>query len=264
MIVDISFSSLALAAALLLFNVAISRVLDLGIEKKVGIAALRMVIQLTAVGFILDGLIATQNPWLATLVFLVMIGFAAYEVRSRPKMMVRGMRGWILSGAGLGFSAIVMTLFLLVIIIRPDPWWNMQYAVPLFGMLLGNAMTGVALTLDTFFTTIELSKGAVEGEIARGSTARAALLRPIRTAVRTGTMPAINSMAATGVVFLPGLMVGQILSGVSPLTAVKYQMLLMFLLAAGTALAVILSILQATWALTDRRQRLRLDRLFKR
>ena len=70
-------------------------------------------------------------------------------------------------------------------------------------------------------------------------------------------------MAATGVVFLPGLMVGQILSGVPPFTAIKYQMLLMFVLAAGTARAVILSILQAAWALTDRRNRLRLDRLVK-
>lgn len=264
MIADINLSSLALAGTLLLFNIGISRFLDLGIEKKISIAAVRMVIQLTAVGFVLDGLIATQNPWLAAVVFVVMTGFAAYEVRSRPKMMVRGLQGWLLSGAGLGFSAIVMTLFLLVAIIRPDPWWNMQYAVPLFGMLLGNAMAGVALTLDTFFTTVEVSKRAVEGEIARGASARAALIRPIRTAVRTGTMPAVNAMAATGVVFLPGLMVGQILSGVPPFTAIKYQMLLMFLLAAGTALAVILSILQAAWALTDRRQRLRLDRLIRR
>ncbi len=264
MIVEISLTSLALAAVLLLFNVGISRYLELDIETKIGAAAARMVIQLTAVGFILDGLIATQNPWLATLVFVVMIGFAAYEVRSRPRMMVRGLHGWLLSGAGLGMSAIVMTLFLLGIIIRPEPWWNMQYAVPLFGMLLGNAMTGVALTLDSFFTTTELSKSAVEGAIARGASARAALMRPIRTAVRTGTMPAINAMSATGVVFLPGLMVGQILSGVPPLTAIKYQMLLMFVLAAGTAVAVILSILQAAWLLTDRRNRLRLDRLHKR
>jgi len=264
MIADVSLTSLALAGVLLLMNIGLSHVLKLDIEKQVGVAAVRMVVQLTAVGFILDGLIATQNPWLASVVFLVMIGFATYEVRARPKMMVRGARGWLLCGTGLGVSAIVMTTFLLAIIIQPKPWWNMQYAVPLFGMLLGNAMTGVALMLDTFFNTIELSKRAIEGELTRGSSIRIAMIRPIRTAVRTGTMPAINAMAATGVVFLPGLMVGQILSGVSPLIAIKYQMLIMFLLAAGTALAVMLSILQAVWALTDQRQRLRLDRLHKR
>lgn len=261
MIIDIDMGSLLFAAMLLGVNLVMSRVLTLRIENKIGIAAMRMVIQLSAIGFVLDGLISTQNGWMAMLVFLVMIGFAAREVRVRPKNMVAGWPGWLVSGAGLALSAILMTLFLLVVVIQPTPWWNMQYAVPLFGMLLGNAMNGVSLTLDTFFTTVIRDQRIIEGALSRGDTAYSALLQPIRVAVSTGTMPSINAMAATGVVFLPGLMVGQILSGVAPLTAVKYQMLLMFLLAAGSAFAIIISILAASRVITDRRQRLRLDRL---
>ena len=82
-----------------------------------------------------------------------------------------------------------------------------------------------------------------------------------RRALRSGFMPIINAMAATGVVSLPGMMTGHILSGVDPAEAVKYQLLIMFLIGGATGLGVLGAVLGSVWRLTDQRHRLRLDRL---
>ena len=82
-----------------------------------------------------------------------------------------------------------------------------------------------------------------------------------RAALRSALIPVINSMAATGVVALPGMMTGQILGGVPPVEAVKYQVLVMFLIAGGTGLGAVAAVLGGVYRLTDGRHRLRLDRL---
>ena len=82
-----------------------------------------------------------------------------------------------------------------------------------------------------------------------------------RAAMRTALMPIINSMMATGLVSLPGMMTGQILAGVEPLEAIKYQILIMFLIAGGTALGVVTAVHGGARRLSDSRHRLRLDRL---
>jgi putative ABC transport system permease protein len=83
----------------------------------------------------------------------------------------------------------------------------------------------------------------------------------VREALRTGLLPTINSMSAIGLVFIPGMMTGQILAGVAPMDAVKYQLLVMFLIAGGTALGVVGAVLAGSYRLSDARHRLRLDRL---
>ncbi|MTI17788.1 ABC transporter permease [Rhodobacteraceae bacterium RKSG542] len=261
MITNIDIHSLAIAAALLLINMVISRYLKLGMEMKLGVAAVRMVLQLTAVGFILEAVITTQNAALASVVFVIMMLFAAREVRARLETRIQGIAGWFVCGIGLSIASVAMLLFLLRGIIQPQPWWNMQYAVPLFGMLLGNSMTSTALMINNLLGALWRDRGAIENTLARGEPMKGALLRPIKHSITAGTMPITNSMAATGVVFLPGLMVGQILSGVSPLIAVKYQMLIMFALTSCATLAVIICVLLIPMILTDKRQRLRFDLL---
>jgi putative ABC transport system permease protein len=83
----------------------------------------------------------------------------------------------------------------------------------------------------------------------------------MQEAMRRGFMPLINSMAAAGVVSLPGMMTGQILAGVPPGEAVRYQLLIMFLIAGATGLGVMSAVLSGAWRLTDARHRLRTDRL---
>ncbi|MDH5368642.1 MAG: ABC transporter permease, partial [Gammaproteobacteria bacterium] len=136
-----------------------------------------------------------------------------------------------------------------------------QYSIPLLGMMLGNTMTGVSLALDNLTTSAWRQREVIEARLILGQDWRTAIGDITRDSVRIGMIPMINAMAAAGIVSLPGMMTGQILSGTEPMEAVKYQILIMFLITAGTGFAAML----ATWIgarhLFDDRQRLRLERL---
>lgn len=158
-------------------------------------------------------------------------------------------------------AAGLVTVFALATQIRADPWYHPQFAIPLLGMVLGNTMTGIALGLDTLTAAAGREARAIEARIALGHTRYQALQGVMRRAVRAGLMPIINAMAAAGIVALPGMMTGQILSGVPPIEATKYQLLVMFLIAGGTGLGAFAAVVGGIHRLTDERHRLRLDRL---
>jgi putative ABC transport system permease protein len=122
-------------------------------------------------------------------------------------------------------------------------------------------MTGIALGLDTLSTGLSRERASVEAQLALGATRWDATRPLVRRSLRSGLMPIINSMAAAGIVALPGMMTGQILAGADPVEAVKYQVLIMFLIAGGTALGAVTAVLGGVARLTDARHRLRLDRL---
>jgi len=145
--------------------------------------------------------------------------------------------------------------------VRPDPWYDPRYAIPLFGMILGNTMTGISLGLNTLTTNAVRSRKAIEGALLLGCTRWVAFQPVTREALVSGMMPIINAMAAAGVVSLPGMMTGQILAGVDPTEAVKYQLLIMFLIAGATGSGVLMAVFGGVWRLRDDRHRLRLDRL---
>lgn len=259
--VHLSNWDLALAATLLLINAALSILLELGLARRLLVAAVRMTIQLALVGLVLTTLFANLSPWWTGLVALLMIGFAGSEIAQRLDRPLSG--GWSY-GVGTGcmaVSSVVVMVFALSTQLRPDPWYDPRYAIPLLGMVLGNAMTGVALGLNTLTQAIVAQRAAVEARLALGDDRRAALLGPVRQAARAAMLPTINSMAATGLVFLPGMMTGQILAGADPTDAVKYQLLVMFLIAGGTGLGATGAIVVGAARLTDGRCRLRLDRL---
>jgi putative ABC transport system permease protein len=158
-------------------------------------------------------------------------------------------------------SSLLVTIFALMTTLRPDPWYDPRYAIPLLGMILGNCMTGVGLGLNTLTTGLVSRRASVEAQLMLGATRQVAAAPVTREALRSALMPTISSMAATGVVSLPGMMTGQILGGVPPVEAVKYQILVMFLIAGGTGLGAVTAVLGGVYRLTDRRHRLRLDRL---
>jgi putative ABC transport system permease protein len=131
-------------------------------------------------------------------------------------------------------------------------------------MILGNTMTGISLGLQTLTIGLVRDRAAAEARLTLGATRWQALLPVTRDALRSALMPIVNSMAATGLVFLPGMMTGQILAGAEPREAVKYQMLVMFLIAGGTGIGALSAVIGGVYRLTDTRHRLRLDRLASR
>ena len=252
---------LVLASVFILINAGLSLALRLGLERQLLIAAVRMILQLLLVGLVLKVVFAAASLWLTALVAAVMIGFAGREIRARQERRHKGLWGYGLGAAAMTFSGTLVTVFALTTQIQPAPWWSPQYALPLFGMILGNTMTGVSLGLDSLHSLVERERRAIEAQLLLGETSLTALLPSLRRALRSGFTPIINSMAATGVVALPGMMTGQILSGADPQEAVKYQLLIMFLIGGATGLGVLIAVLASAWRLTDPRHRLRLDRL---
>jgi len=165
-------------------------------------------------------------------------------------------------GTGAMFiSSFAITVLALTTMVATDPWYDPQYAVPLLGMLLGNTMSGIALALDRLTTTAWQQRAIIEQRLMLGAARLDAIAEIRREAMRSGMMPIINSMAAAGLVSLPGMMTGQILAGSPPLEAVKYQILIMFLISAGTGFGVTAALWLASKRLFDDRDRLRLDKL---
>jgi len=147
----------------------------------------------------------------------------------------------------------------LVVIIAPDPWYTPQYAIPLLGMLLGNTMNGISLGMDKLNQTVYLQRLIIEQRLMLGQDYHEVISDIRAESVRTGMIPIINSMAIAGLVSLPGMMTGQILSGTAPVEAVKYQILIFFLISAGTGFGIMLAVWMISKRLFDERQRLNLE-----
>ncbi|WP_029009816.1 ABC transporter permease [Azospirillum halopraeferens] len=260
-LISLGIPDLMLAASLLLVNGAISLALALRLERPLAVAAVRMVVQLAIVGLVLERIFALGSPWLTLGVALAMALFAGQEIMARQERRLAGPWTYGLGTAPMVFAATLVLILALSTAVRPDPWWDPRYAIPMLGMILGNAMSGVSLALNALTVAAWRERAAVEARLALGAGRWEAMRTLHRQALRTGLMPIINAMAATGLVSLPGMMTGQILAGVAPAEAVRYQILIMFLIAGATGLAVLAATLAAVARLTDSRHRLRLDRL---
>ncbi|MEO6926802.1 MAG: iron export ABC transporter permease subunit FetB [Rhodanobacter sp.] len=250
---------LALAAVLILLNVAISVWLRLGLARSLLIASVRMVVQLLLVGFILESVFALTTPLPVIGIGVVMAALASVAAVRRTRRRFRGIY-WnsLLSTLGAAF---VVTGAALAGIINVHPWFAPQYAIPLLGMVLGNLLTGVSLALDRFMQGVARESGVIESDLALGATRWEAARPLISEALRTGMIPTINSMMVMGVVSLPGMMTGQMLAGASPTAAVRYQIVIMFMIAATTALGTLAVILLAFRTLFNRQHQLCVTRL---
>ncbi len=257
----LSYWDVALAAAFLILNAGLSLWLQLGLARQMLVAGLRMVVQLLAIGLVLKAVFAAGSPLVTFGLALVMVVFAGREIWARQERRMRGPWGPGLGAGAMTLAAGVVIVFALTQQIGADPWWTPRFALPLFGMILGNTMTGVSLGLDTLSTSLWRESAAVEARLLLGATRWDATRPFVRSATRDGLIPIVNAMSAAGIVSLPGMMTGQILSGVEPMEAIKYQILVMFLIAGGTGLGVIVAVHAGAMRLSDARHRLRLDHL---
>ncbi|MCG5515572.1 MULTISPECIES: iron export ABC transporter permease subunit FetB [unclassified Ectothiorhodospira] len=253
---DLSIATLLVMALALLT----SRV-GMGLSKGLLVAAARTVIQLLLIGLVLTTLFEHAALHWVALMALIMLLVAGREVMARQARRFRGWWGYGIGTLAMFTSAFTATILALTVIISPAPWWEPQYAIPLLGMLLGNTMTGIALGLDRLTTTAWQQRRMIEGRLILGQTWSESIQDIRRDAARSGLMPIINAMAAAGIVSLPGMMTGQILAGTPPMEAVKYQILVMFLITAGTGFGTLGAIWLGARRLFDERERLRLDRL---
>ena len=257
----LGYQDVALASLLLFANVGLSLALKLGLERSLLISAARMTVQLILIGLVLKALFALASPLWTALAMTVMVLVAGREITARQQRRLAGPWGYSLGATSMMSAGVLVTVLALTTAIRPEPWYDPRFALPLFGMILGNTMNGVALTLNTLFNVAARERLSIEARLALGADRYQALSGPRHEALRTGLTPIINAMSISGIVALPGMMTGQILAGVEPMEAVKYQLLIMFLIAGGTGFGVLAAVFGGVRCLTDERHRLRLDRL---
>lgn len=254
-------ADLALAALLIVALAGLSRRMQLGIEGQLLSSAARSTIQLLLIGLVLKLLFDNAHWVWVALMAAVMIGVAGREVMVRQKRRFLGWWGFGLGSLAMFVSSFTVTVLALVLVIGSHPWYAPQYAIPLLGMILGNTMNGISLALDRLTQEALQKRQIIETRLALGQPCRQAISDSRREAIRVGLIPIINAMAAAGIVSLPGMMTGQILAGTPPVEAVKYQILVMFLIAGGTGFGTVVAVSLAARRLFDERQRLRVDRL---
>ncbi len=260
-LITLSPLDLLLASGLIVLLGVLTTLMGLGVTRSLLVSSLRMVVQLLLVGLVLEALFAASAPLWIILMALVMGLMAGREVMARQKRRLRGWWGFGIGAAAMMLPAFSITLLAVTSIVRVEPWYEPQYAIPLLGMILGNTMNGIGIGLNQLLDGAWQRRGQIEARLMLGH-GHAAAIQPLRMdAIRTGLIPVINMLTAAGVVSLPGMMTGQILSGTAPVEAVKYQIMIMFLIAAGTGLGTVMAVWLGSRRLFDERERLRLDRL---
>ena len=183
----------------------------------------RMLLQLTLIGYVLVAIFQTDSAWIVLGVLLVMLFFSGWiALRTVPEKRTTLMLyalGSILIGGG------VTLIFVTQGVLRLDPWYLPHYMIPLAGMVFANAMNSVSLAAERYYSERSEGLGSIT---ARNKAMQAAMI------------PVINALFAVGLVSLPGMMTGQILSGVSPLIAARYQIMVMLMIFAAAGLSTAL------------------------
>jgi len=260
-VIPLSVWDLAIASSLVFLLALLSLLLKLKIGKNILIAGTRMTLQLTLLGLVLKVIFEYVSVYWLTLMTLFMLIAAGREVTRRQKRRFTGLWGFGLGTSSMFVSAFTITILALLFIIQNKPWYQPQYAIPVLGMMLGNTMNGISLGFDRLTTTAWHQKAVIEGRLMLGQDWSHAIGDIRRECVRGGLIPIVNMMSIAGLVSLPGMMTGQILAGNPPIEAVKYQIMIMFMIAGGTGLGTVCAVWFGSRRLFDSRQRLRLDRL---
>lgn len=253
--IEIAWPDLLLAAALLTINLILSAALRLGMGRRLLVASARMAVQLFLLGLVLEWVFASANGPVVLSMGLFM-GIVAGVTAAR-RTSIRFPAALLDSVVVIVTTAFLVTGVALLGILRPSPWWDPQYLIPLLGMLLGNALTGISLGLDRFLEGVLRDRSRVEGYLALGATRWEAARLDVREALRVGLIPTVNSMLVMGIVSLPGMMTGQILAGAAPADAVRYQIMIMFMIAATVSTATFGVTALAFWRIFTPEHRLR-------
>lgn len=260
--IDISMWNLMFAVGLFSLNGFLSVYLALGLNKKLGVAALRCMIQLALLGFLLRPVFKSGH-WIWVLLFsTAMLFISSVEVMSRPSYSYTGMYQHILIGIGGSCTVVLVYTYLFVITWRSKyKWYEPQYLIPILGMLLGNTISGVSLGLTTVLEELSAGRERVEALLAVGATRMEATRGVVQRSLHVALIPMINQMSVVGIVSIPGMMTGEILAGVSPVQAARYQIAILFLIGSTTALSSVITVLLAICWVVDGDHRLRHERL---
>jgi putative ABC transport system permease protein len=235
--IALGFWQLAIAASLIVVSAGISLLLQLGLEKRLILATVRTVVQLMLLGLVLRWIFEAGQWYFVLGLMAAMTLIAGWAAVRRVERRYAGLL--LDSVLAIWVSSWCITAVGLFGVLGVEPWYRPQYAIPLLGMILHNTLNGISLGMDRFNSELAGKRAEVETLLALGATRWEAARGAMQDAVRTGMIPTINSMMVVGIVSIPGMMTGQLLAGVEPFQAGFYQMMIMFLIAAGSSLGTV-------------------------
>ncbi|MDQ4063207.1 MAG: iron export ABC transporter permease subunit FetB [Actinomycetota bacterium] len=247
--------SALLTLGLVAVAVALSLYERLNLERDIAIAVIRAFVQLAAIGYAINYIFGLESPVAVVLLLSGMVGFAAWTSARRA----RGVPHALPVAAGtIGVAAVATLGLLLLLQVIPT---TARYLIPLGGMVIGNAMNTTSLTLARVRDDLAEQRLKVEAALALGATSRQAVSPILKTALRNAMLPLIDSTKTTGIIFLPGAMVGMIIAGADPLEAARLQIVVMYMLLGSVSIAAILAALLSYRSFFTTRHQLQLDQL---
>lgn len=240
--INLGLLNLALAYGLVLVAIGLARLRQIGQERQMLWASLRMVFQLLAVGYLLHLVFAIRSPLAVITIVLVMTAFSLQVMGGRIKHKMPHFYRVMGSSIVIGCGGI--TFLFCGLVVGYSPWYDPRYLIPLAGMIIGNSMNGATLAAERLAAEMHDRRDEIETALCLGATSRQASDTAVRRAFRAALMPTMNTMAAMGIVSLPGMMTGQILSGTEPIIAVRYQIAIMCAITGAVAITSFLILLQ--------------------
>jgi putative ABC transport system permease protein len=237
-VVDITPAQLLLCLLFVAVAGVASILYKLKLEKDLAWGTVRTFAQLLLMGYVLTYIFQINNVALILLLFVSMVFWAAFTIRSRIKE--KSVSFFLPTFVSMVISYTVVAIVVTAVIVQVKPWYTPQYFIPLGGMIMGNSMNAIAVALDRMFSDMKQRRDEIELTLCLGATYQEATGDIFRGSIRAGMIPSINALMTVGLVSLPGMMTGQILSGTDPLLAVKYQIIVMLMLVASTAIGSVI------------------------
>lgn len=238
-VIDLNIWQLVPAYVFVLIVLLISRTRKLGREQEILVASIRMTAQLILTGFVLEMIFGNPHPVVTIAIIVLMECFAVYTIFDKFKGQLSKSLKSIIALA-MAFGTISCLIYFLLIVVQISPWYDPRYFIPVAGMIVGNSMTGISLAVKSLLEGMTTQKQLVEEAMILGATPHLATKSILDSTFDAAIMPTINSMLGMGIVFLPGMMTGQILSGTAPTTAIMYQIAIMLGILGAVALTVMI------------------------
>jgi putative ABC transport system permease protein len=253
----ISTFQLALGLIFILMAGGASLAFGLRLGRDLAVGTLRTFAQLMVMGYALTIIFDLRMPVVTFGLFLIMT-VAATQIVHKSGGSRRGdvPIAWPTFVSMLGGYSLVAWM-VCDFIIGAQPWWEPRVFLPMAGMVIGNSMTAQGVALERLFGELASRRELVEMQLAHGASPDEASSFAVREAIRAGMIPSITSLMGVGLVFLPGMMTGQILAGADPMEAVRYQIVVMLMVVGATATTTVLAVLWVRRRCFDRGQRLR-------
>lgn len=228
---EISNFSLVLSTLLLFIAIFVDYKEQLGLGKDILIAGIRVVIQLFIIGYVLGFVFQMDNDLLTLVMVLFIVFNASYNAHKTSHGIPNSFKVSAIS------ISVGTAIALVILIFSGAVDWTPSQIVPITGMIASNAMTAIGVVYRSLTTQFNDRRQQVQEKLALGANPKQASQSILRDSIQTGMSPSIERTKTVGLVSLPGMMSGLMFAGIDPIQAIRYQIVVMFMLISVTAIS---------------------------